>query len=163
MFYLCCQWAMQFSFHQNDYNTQKEEICLMHNHTKTLIKSICIHKIMYKCQYKSATSKKSPLCSRSAIHVQQMNNNIKIKGYKTGWMLVRIYDCECGLCIVQYAPFMPTCQSYILIQYCRALCKGRLDPSKETSLILHHSLMGHLLNSADNVFFVFTFHVLGRT
>ena len=146
---------MQVSFYQNDCNTQKEAVHLMRKHIKALIELICIHRIMYKCQYKSATGKKSSLCWSSKIHAQKMNNNIKIKEWTLGRMLVKMHDYESGLCNVPYDPPMPTHQSHTLkpyLHYFNALCKGRVDPSKENSLILHHNLMGCLLNSADYTF-----------
>ena len=127
--------------------TFKKPIRLMHEHIRALIKLIYVHSIMYKCLYKSKIGKKCSLCSSRTIHIQQTNNSIKIEEWTSGWMLVKMHDCERGLCNVPYAPSMPTCQKHALIQYFSAFFKERMN----LSLILHHSMMICHLYCADYV------------
>ena len=124
IFCLCCHGLCSLASTKMIATPKKEEIHLMHKHIKTLIKLINMHRIMYKCQYKSATAKKSSLCLGSAIHAQQTNNSIKIEDWTSGWMLVKMHDCERGLCNGSYAPAMPTCQNCTPLQYFGPLCKG---------------------------------------
>lgn len=143
---------MEFSSYQNDCKTKKEDIGLMHKHNKGLNNLICIHRITHKFQYKSTIVKNSCLCSGTTIHVQQIKNSIKIEELTSGWMLVKMHNWKHGLSSVPYAAPIPTCQNHSLVQYFSALLKGRMAPRKESSLILHHSMMGRLLDCAHYTF-----------